>query len=403
MDQHRIAYLHHRYLTDTLSPAEAREWQQLLADPMHEASIKSLMQATWSEVPLTEQADFPAKRATIIFNRMLPATRRTRLPVWLRVAAIFMACALVGYFVIDSRRGSNEQQVTQLDIQPGRNKAMLTLANGRTVDLSEAQAGIIVGDGITYLDGTSVLGAQDNKGRGKGSRPLSLATPKGGTYQVTLPDGTKVWLNSASTLNYPSQFDGDERVVMLEGEAYFEVSEQVTKIPFKVMTKSQEVEVLGTQFNIAAYEDEQETKTTLIEGRVRVKADPQVATMRKTPSATPNTRYVILSPGQQSITQNGHIEVNDVDTSAAVAWLNGRFSLDGKSLHQVMRELARWYDINVKYEGEVPDIRFFGGIHRNNKLSTVMNLLETNGIAYRLEADRTLILSSTKQQNRKEG
>lgn len=418
MDQHRIAYLHKRYLAGTLSAAEAREWQQLLADPQHEAAVKSLMHATWRDTSSTAPRHWHTERGTLIFSRIIQAARPTRIRLWISAAAIFIAAVLVGYFAVINRK-SMPDGPSVAEISPGGNRATLLLADGRTIDLSEAQTGIIVGDGITYLDGSKIIdmtyeapsmrtdSASASYPESHVSQIMSLTTPKAGQYQVMLPDGTEVWLNAASTLKYPSRFDGHERVVELEGEAYFEVkretrdirhetSDRKTYRPFRVVSNGQTVEVLGTEFNISAYADEAETKTTLVEGKVRV--GPNASG-----SATRNAQYAILTHGQQSVIYDGQMEIHEVDPGAAAAWRNGRFSFDGKDLQQVMRELARWYDINVIYEGPAPDIRFFGGIHRNNKLSTVMNLLETNGIAYRLEADRTLILSSAKQQNRKEG
>src|SRR5690606_11646560 len=158
------------------------------------------------------------------------------------------------------------------------NRATLTLADGRVVNLSQSQSGIIVGDGITYLDGSTVFGQgagsteQGTRHKGVTTDNLQLTTPKGGTYQITLADGTKVWLNSASTLRYPSRFDGDERIVEMEGEAYFEVAPFSSKSPrpFLVKTENQTLKVLGTHFNVSAYADEEETKTTLVEGAVQI-------------------------------------------------------------------------------------------------------------------------------------
>ncbi|MFC3199139.1 FecR family protein [Parapedobacter deserti] len=273
------------------------------------------------------------------------------------------------------------------DVAPGGNRATLTLADGRTVDLNEAQSGIVVGDGITYLDGTEVLGS-DATERQPTARNLRLTTPEGGTYQVTLSDGTKVWLNAASSLNYPSRFSGGERVVELEGEAYFEVmpvrsganrqSSTSANLPFRVISKGQTVEVLGTQFNVSAYDDEPETKTTLVEGRVRVGVNGQSST---------------LKPGQQSATKAGNIAISGVDVSRATAWKDGYFNFTDMTLHEVMRQLGRWYGLEIEYEGQIPYIAFYGSIERNNRLSTVMALLESNDLTYRLDG-RKLVVSS---------
>ncbi len=415
MDEHRIAYLHDRYLTNTLSPDEAIEWQQLLTDPRHEAAIKSLMQSTWKGITAENQQDLPADKANAIFRQVTQAPYIRRIYPWLRIAAAFVAVLTIGYFVFDMGQNGDDRVLVQADIPPGGNKATLTLADGRVIDLSEEQSGIIVGDEITYTDGSAIaspeVGPSATEEGNRNTLYAILTTPKGGIYQVTLSDGTKVWLNSASTLKYPNRFTGNERVVELEGEAYFEVSHQLStisyqpnvgtkpkadsrqptakRLPFRVVSRGQTVEVLGTQFNILAYPDEPNVKTTLVEGSVRVVASGIAAPNFPT-SGIPD---FLLKPSQQSILADGRIEIKDVDPRTELAWRNGRFNFDGKKLPQVMRELSRWYAIDVAYEGQVPDIEFFGGIHRNNNLATVMNILETNGIGYRLTPDSTLILS----------
>lgn len=274
------------------------------------------------------------------------------------------------------------------EIQPGGNRAVLTLANGRTITLDESQNGIVMGeDNIAYNDGSTLLEqTYDNPDR----IPYALlVTPKGGTYQVQLPDGTKVWLNAASTLKYPMKFVGEERVVELEGEAYFEVQNikydsQNSKlgstgrsIPFKVVSKGQTVEVLGTAFNVAAYPDQYLLQTTLVEGSV------SVLSSEKTPGAY-STPFAILKPGEQALVRGSHIETKQVDVSQYTAWMEGYFYFNGHSPQDAFAQLGRWYDIDVIYLKNVPTIQFFGRIDRSKSLSSLLKILEKAGLEFEI-------------------
>ena len=313
---------------------------------------------------------------------------------WLPYVAAVLVIGSIGTWALwDSpiiNQKNEQESATVADIQPGGNRALLTLADGRTIDLSTAQSEIVVGNEITYSDGTAVLSP---KAAAAESRPptseaglLTLSTPKGGTYQITLPDGSKVWLNSASKLTYPSRFDKNERVVEMEGEAYFEVSKTPIKLPFLVKTRSQTVEVLGTQFNISAYGDEPEVKTTLVEGSVKVallnnnrdKSNPRLS------GPAPST---ILKPGQQSIVRNEKATVNEVDVSAFIGWKEGFFIFSGTELRDAMRQISRWYDVEIVYEGNMPRTPFYGKISRDDTLAEVLAILKEGKVNFRIEKD----------------
>lgn len=256
------------------------------------------------------------------------------------------------------------------DVPPGRHRAVLTLADGRQIDLSTDQTGIVIGDGITYADGTVLLA--DPALTGGDADMLVLTTPRGGTYQVTLPDGSEVWLNANSTLRYPSRFTATQRVVQLEGEAYFNVKKQVQLQPFRVTTAAQTIEVLGTEFNVNAYPEEPGTKTTLVTGSVEVISNHDHSRNR-------------IVPGEQLTTYGNTSEIARVNIAHFTAWKDGRFSFDGKSFEQIMREMARWYDIEIQYEGDIPTDRFMGDAYRTDRLSTVLHFLESSNVGYRLE------------------
>src|SRR5690606_7652542 len=269
-----------------------------------------------------------------------------------------------------------EPIITAQDIMPGGSRATLTLADGRTIDLNADQSGIIVGNDITYMDGSTITnGTSSDAPPAAASQTLVLKTPIGGNYQIVLPDGSQVWLNANSTLTYPSQFAAEERIVHLEGEAYFHVEPRHTRgksIPFKVISNGQTINVLGTEFNISAYAGEPQTKTTLVNGAIEV-----------INLASNSTNRIV--PGQQAVLQGAQMKVNEVDVSKAIAWKNGRISFDGKSFEQIMREMARWYNLTIEYEGGIPTDQFIGDAYKTDKLATVLRFLESSDIQYRVK------------------
>ncbi len=316
-------------------------------------------------------------------NAKNPRSTKNRILRWIpHVAAAVLVAAMIGtgvFFVIDSRQTAKVDAVllqNGADIPPGGNRATLTLADGRVVNLSEAHSGIVVGDGVTYLDGSTVM--ERNILSSQFPTFNSITTPKGGTYQITLPDGTHVWLNSASTLTYPSRFADHERVVELSGEAYFEVVGSPAT-PFRVKSKGQMVDVLGTQFNITAYEDEEDVKTTLVKGAVRV-----------VPGAKQGSS-ITLSPGQQSSLVGGKITIDEVDTDAYTAWKSGMFYFKQTPFAEMMRQIERWYGVEVAYSSRVPQETFSGRMSRNVSLMTVLDLLNVSEIHYRIEGKRLII------------
>ncbi len=296
---------------------------------------------------------------------------------WVPYAAAIFLAAVAGTWlfygdrITDRRPADGQAEIAETDdIQPGGNRATLTLADGRRIDLSESQAGIVVANGISYLDGSDVLSEPV-------SQTLTLTTPKGGTYQVTLPDGSDVWLNAASTLRYPSHFGPGARVVEIDGEGYFSVANDAQR-PFKVVSHGQEIDVLGTEFNISAYRDDAETKTTLVEGMVRV-------------SNLESKTAKLLSPGEQSAVRGATTETRRVEVEPYTAWKDGVFHFDNTPLEAMLRQLARWYEVDIVYESSAPKERFSGQLPRNVTMQTVLEMLRVSEIDYRL-AGNTLII-----------
>ncbi|MDR6783275.1 transmembrane sensor [Pedobacter africanus] len=264
------------------------------------------------------------------------------------------------------------------DVEPGKNKATITLANGKTIALNDTKTGLIIGaSSLMYNDGSAVLTPSSQEGETKQSAQ-TISTPRGGTYQITLSDGTKVWLNADSRLTYATVLNaGGERKVVLQGEAYFEVAKD-KKHPFIVSSDQQEVRVLGTHFNINSYADGGGTKTTLLEGSVRV-------------SGTGGRK--ILKPGYEAVNTGANIEIHKVDTQAAIAWKNGEFIFDNESLHSIMQKIARWYDVDIVYESGVNTAQTFGGkVLRNKPISAVLRSMQSTGkVVFKIEGKNVTV------------
>lgn len=283
------------------------------------------------------------------------------------VAAVAILMLTVGIWLYRQQQSGGIGQEAA-NINAGTHQATLTLSDGRTIALSDTYTGIIVDENrITYADGTDV-----GMPAGIDIQELVLETPKGSSYQVTLPDGSQVWLNAESRLRYPSRFDDRQRLVQLDGEAFFDVKSldlppgtQSGKKPFKVVTNGQTIEVLGTQFNVNAYINEPAITTSLLEGRVRVFPDAAGEVME-------------LFPGQQSRYLEGRLQVGTADVEALSSWTKDVFIFQNTDLASIMRQLERWYD--VRYEGEsLPDVRYYGVISRRASLLQVLEVLEATG------------------------
>lgn len=284
-------------------------------------------------------------------SKVIPFWKRP-LPIAAAVAAMLLIS--VGLFFTNADDRDH--------ILAGKNTAVLTLSNGKTIPLSESKSGLVIdASKISYDDGTSIStpAVLDSSSTAQ----LTISTPRGGTYEVVLTDGTHVWLNAESKLEFPAQFSGKQRMVSLTGEGYFEVAANKER-PFKVRSGKQAVEVLGTHFNINAYEDEDAIKTTLLEGAVVVRSDSGVE---------------FLKAGDQAVNTRGQIAVAKVNVSIPVAWKNKQFLFERENIHTIMRMIERWYNVEVSYSGEIPEETFSGGVSRFDKLSEVLKSLESTG------------------------
>jgi ferric-dicitrate binding protein FerR (iron transport regulator) len=302
------------------------------------------------------------------------------------VAATVMGLLLLSTFLLYNRNTSKETANAEVDkrrfkndVLPGGDKATLTLADGSTVVLDDARNGTLAQQGsskVIKVDGKLMYDPANNN-----SKEIvynTISTPNGGQYQLELPDGSLVWLNATSSIHFPTSFVGKERRVEVTGEAYFEVAKN-RDMPFIVTVNGSEVQVLGTHFNVNAYSDEDNVKTTLLEGSVKFVS---------------GTNINMLRPGQQSqLASNGLIKVvSNVDVDEVVAWKNGMFDFDNAGIETVMRQLSRWYDVEIEYKGKTDD-QFIAEMRRNIKLSDALKALELTGkVKFEIQGKKIIVL-----------
>ena len=303
---------------------------------------------------------------------------------WSYAAAAILLFFVAGYFLLNKTLNNTKKQPpiaaqpVKKDIPAGRQGAVLTLSNGQRIILDST------GDGVlTQEAGVQVIRKGGELSYGGNTNEVlynQIVTPRGRKWQLTLSDGTKVWLNAASSVRYPINFVGRERMVEVSGETYFEVAPDKNR-PFRINIAGKgKIEVLGTRFDVNAYDDEDAIRTTLLEGSVKMIRGE-------------STR--LLSPGQQAVLGNGTDDIkviNDANIDEVMAWKNGRFIFSDMDLKSIMRQLTRWYDVDVVYEGKVPEIRVGGIIHNNVYLSTVMEFLGDNGVHYKIEGKKITIM-----------
>jgi transmembrane sensor len=294
---------------------------------------------------------------------------------WIAVAAVLLL-VVAGIWLLFPRQTT--APTAKKDIAPGGNRATLTLAGGAHILLDTTRSGAIARQG-----GTDILKLADGRLTYKGAdAPATeslntLSTPRGGQYQLTLSDGSRVWLNAASSITYPAAFTGNQRTVTISGEAYLEVAPDKAR-PFRVMTGDQRIEVLGTAFDVNAYSDEPAMATTLIEGKIRVGS---------------GAVSKLLAPGEQAKSNGTQLDIiPGADIDQVLAWKNGAFSFRHADLPTVMRQLARWYDIDVEYAGNPPSGTFDGEIGRSLTLSQVLDGLALTHIHYTIVDEHKIII-----------
>lgn len=381
-----------QYFSKAETPAERDELMQFINEPGSEIPVQKLMEEVFKSNQF-EEDPFPVGArermlGTVLAGfvsddlneKIIPLTKRLNKFIYIAAAVLVLALSF-GIYQYQLQKSNETLAAGKLhhDVNPGGNKAILTLANGAKIELNDAQNGKLVQQGNTVvvkLANGSLAYVPGKQANGT-SLMNTMATPRGGQYRLQLPDGSVVMLNAESSISYPTAFTGKSRNVSMTGEAYFEVAKN-KRMPFIVSYGNQKVEVLGTHFDIQAYK-EQPGKTTLLEGSVKISNGSQKQ---------------LLVPGQQAVYNTGakKFDVKTVDTEDIVAWKNGLFLFDNTELDQVVIELARWYNIHVEYKGPKPQLNFTGLVKKNIPLSKALKILETTGgIKFTIAANKVVI------------
>jgi len=381
----KIAALIGRHIKGELNTTETQELESWMdASPENRIMVEELMNKDIRETEWENLQQYNGEQVLAAILTKAGADRKIKRLWFIRFAAAAAILLLLGgismKFVLDRLQipPGRALQYTN-DPPPGSRKAKLVMANGNAVALGIGKDTTFTEKNGTEIKQTNGQLVYSSAGNNLLAYNL-LTTPVGGEYEITLTDGTHVWLNAASSIRYPTTFSGKERKVEITGEVYFEVARNA-KMPFKVKVNEQlEIEVLGTHFNVNAYKEEATVNTTLLEGAVRLKT---------------NSQLQLLKPGQQArVNGAGGIRIlANVDTEQAVAWKNGLFNFEDVSLQEMMRQLSRWYDIEVVYEGKVPEMRFGGKMVRNLSLSQLLKVLEQSKVHFRMEEGRKVIVT----------
>lgn len=385
-----IRELLQKYVSDSLSAEEAHRLQQLLheeAGSKVETELRNMFLEGAHDLP--ESLDWKERLRHSVLQRIRTEDdkyhgkqRKLSKSHWMGYAAIFILAAFGLYLMSNNRAASPEIAKTYKgepsEIKHRGDIASLTLADGTVVALDSTRQGILAQQGTVRLtaSGGGMLAYKANTLSSGELLMNTLHTPSGGQYKLELSDGTMVWLNAASSLRFPASFSGSQRSVELTGEAYFEVAKNKNK-PFVVSTPTVKIQVLGTRFNVKEYDTEQQARTTLCEGSIKI---------------SQGNSTELLIPGQQAVSQSGNLSIlKNVNMEQALAWKNGIFYFDGADLRAIMQEIERWYDIKVIYPKQPPEFKFRGKLPRNLSLAQVLKVLAETEVRYNLK-DRNLTI-----------
>jgi hypothetical protein len=377
-DSKHIKLLFERYLNNHASREETAELFQYFQDTNNKEALEQMIENQLESRDKEELID--KMILDRVFGKIDLDTEPQNItsPTWYKITGVAAAIILIISISYLFLNRSTYNDHTATIIEPGRDKATLVLSSGKTIVLEDVANGKLTEELGTTIEKTE-KGGINYKIEGNTDVRIAmnlLNVPKGGQFQITLSDGTKVWLNSNSSLKYPSAFSASERRVELKGEAYFEVSKNKQK-PFIVETSLQKVEVLGTKFNINAYDDESSTQTSLAEGSVRV-------------SCKNNT--TLLKPGQQSTLTDQNIAVRSTNLDQVLDWKNGDFNFSNNNLKEIMRKISRWYNIEVIFEGPISQETYVAQISRKKRLNDVLRALQLSGsIKYSIRNNKLYI------------
>ncbi len=369
----------------------------LLADPDNRKDIEELLDVVIRETG--PGLALPEDRANFLFEQILRQGKEAKegllirsgaFSFWKKLAVSASVVLAIGgtafWFLKSSPSSENLTSVLHVEkpamIVPGGDKAILTREDGSKVILDSLQNGMMLQVGNTEIEklGATLIYNITEQTAPQKEVFNTLSTPRGGQYKLVLPDGSRVWLNSSSSLRYPVSFSGKLREVELRGEAYFEIAKDPDRT-FRVNVADMKVEVLGTHFNINAYEDEETVKTSLLEGRVKVII---------------NKMSDLLEPGQQEILQvnSGNLKKVKANMEAVIAWKNGKFQFEDVDIKTIMRQVSRWYDADIEYKlpEKSQERRFKGKISRNAQLDDILKILELSGVKFKIEGKKITVL-----------
>ena len=410
--QDRLEYLLEQYINQSASQEEENELFEIVGEHSHKKDIKKvLLEKLVTEEPRTE---LDKERWSPVLRRVLNqeinnnstrdkstvkidmhrVNRRIYLKRWLVAASMLLFFSSGWYFL--SNRNPTSSRIAEThensrqtnDVPPGRSQAILTLSDGSIINLDSAKSGTLTRQGNIKIvkgeDGQLLYYVEKENFEVAGDNIIS--TPRGGKYEIVLCDGSKVWLNAASSLKFPAAFKGRIREVILTGEGYFEVAKNAS-MPFHVTVNDMTVEVLGTHFNVNAYVDENSVATTLLEGSVKV-----------TQGAAGNSepKSVLLKPGEQAkIKKDGRLRINrKANIEEVIAWKEDIFEFTNATIPMIMRQVSRWYDVEIDYRGAIPERRFTGKFSRNVSLSQLIEMLQYTGVNMKIENKKIIIWES---------
>ncbi|WP_113638077.1 FecR family protein [Nubsella zeaxanthinifaciens] len=367
----RLAELFQKYVDKSITEEEYAELFVYIRNPETKDEVLAFLDEHNKKVQsdaLVHEIDWDGMYANITNPKKLAG--RERKPLWKYVAAavVLVVASVTIYYTANHSYQKSSPLAYHNDVLPGSEKAVLTLSDGSEIVLDHTAAGKLATQGDILIEKDAngqIVYVAKNQSDEATPKINTLSTPAGGKFSLVLSDGSKVWLNASSSIKFPAAFTGDARRVEIKGEAYFEIAKDKRK-PFYVRNGSSEIKVLGTHFNVMAYPDEYRSALTLLEGSVQF---------------TKNGQSQLLKPGKQIIYTESENETKqqEANIEEVMAWKNDLFVFNNTSIDEIMKELTRWYDVKIKYEGEKPDISFTGVIPRNTNVSKVLKTLELTG------------------------
>jgi len=390
MNKERFTYLYRKYQQKELTAEEREEWTTLLADPNLRQPFEEILDSDWEEMADVEWLQMKNDHSDSILDHILlqPQQQSAKIFTWPRIAAaasIILCLSVGGYFLTHHEKSAALATVKIPDVNPAVNSAVLTIANGKKIILKENNSGRIAQEGgmnVNQKAGGQLSYQPDQTANTAEPVQHTLSTLRGDKYQLTLADGTEAYLDAASSITYPVAFTGKERKVTVTGQVYFKIKHNAAQ-PFKVIAGNQEIEDIGTEFNVNAYNDEPVLKTTLITGAVKVNY---------------NEHSAILKPGEQVLIKGEQFKIATANIEETTAWLQGKMILHKETLKSILRKVSRIYDVNIVWQDDMRKELFGGAVSRTKKLSNVLDYFRVTGnVDFKIEGKTVTVFRKKKQ------